>query len=150
MWRTRTLRTLANEDLGTLAENDPLTGHAPNDLHISETTEKFIQESSGDNRSLNLHDLEFDDYTIGMALSSPLHPGAEKMQRAVDKLITLLTKVRRPVSRRLSVMLEQGDLLLISLIHQSPNVRENPCRGSENEQIRILLERQREQILADY
>ena len=41
-------------------------------LHISETTELFIQESSGDNRSLNLHDLEFDDYTIGMALSSPL------------------------------------------------------------------------------
>ena len=25
MWVTRTLRTLANEDLGTLAENDPLT-----------------------------------------------------------------------------------------------------------------------------
>ena len=32
------------------------------------------------------------------------------MQRAVDKLC-------RPVSRRLSVMLEQGDLLLISLNH---------------------------------
>ena len=29
------------------------------------------------------------------------------------------------------------------------NVRENPRRSSENEQIRILLERQREQILAD-
>ena len=29
------------------------------------------------------------------------------------------------------------------------NVRENPRRGSENEQTRILLERQREQILAD-
>ena len=26
------------------------------------------------------------------------------------------------------------------------NVRENPCRDSENEQIRILLERQKEQI----
>ena len=32
---------------------------------------------------------------------------------------------------------------------QIPNVRENSRRGSENEQIRILLERQREQILAD-
>ena len=31
----------------------------------------------------------------------------------------------------------------------SSNDRENPRRGSENEQIRILLERQREQILAD-
>ena len=30
-----------------------------------------------------------------------------------------------------------------------PNVRENPCRVSEKEQIRILLERQRGQILAD-
>ena len=29
------------------------------------------------------------------------------------------------------------------------NVRENPRRDSENEQIRILLERQKEQILAD-
>ena len=61
------------------------------------------------------------------------------MQRAVDKLVTLLTKVCRPVSRRSSVMLEQG----------IPNVRENQCRGSENEQIRILLERQKDQILAD-
>ena len=43
--------------------------------------------------------------------------GSEKMQRAVDKHMTLLTKVCRPASRRLSVMLEQGDLLLISLNH---------------------------------
>ena len=40
--------------------------------HISETTEIFIQESSGDSRPSNLHDLEIDDYTIGRALSSPL------------------------------------------------------------------------------
>ena len=32
---------------------------------------------------------------------------------------------------------------------QIPNVRENPRRSSENEQIRILLDRQKEQILAD-
>ena len=69
------------------------------------------------------------------------------MQRAVDELVTLLTKVCRPVSR-LSVI-EQGDLLLISLIRLFSNVRENPRRGSESEQIRILLERQRDQILAD-
>ena len=62
----------AKEDLGTLAEYDPLTGYEPNDLHISETTELYIQESSGENGSLNSHDLEYDDYTIGMALSSPL------------------------------------------------------------------------------
>ena len=72
MWWTSTLRTSANEDLATLAEYDPLTSYEPNDLHISETTELFIQESSDENRSLNSHDLEYDDNTIGMALSSPL------------------------------------------------------------------------------
>ena len=70
MWWTNSLYTSANEDLGTLAEYDPLTGYEPNDYHISETTEPYIQESSGENGSLN--DLEYDDYTIGVALSSPL------------------------------------------------------------------------------
>ena len=68
MWWS--LRTSANEDLGTLAAYDPLTGYEPNDNHISETTEPYIQESSGENGSLN--DLEYDDHTIGKALSSPL------------------------------------------------------------------------------
>ena len=49
-----------------------LTGYEPNDYHIWETTELYIQESSGENGSLNSHDLEYDDYTISMALSSPL------------------------------------------------------------------------------
>ena len=43
---------------------------------------------------------------------------SEKTQRAVDKLITLLKKVCCQVSRRLSVMLEQGDLFRMSLDHQ--------------------------------
>ena len=64
------------------------------------------------------------------------------MQRAVDELITLLTKVCRPVSRCLSWRpVDEFDSLI-------SNVREKPRRSSENEQIRILLERQREQIFA--
>ena len=39
------------------------------------------------------------------------------MQRAIDELITLKTKVCRPVSRRLSVI-EKGDLLWNSLTHK--------------------------------
>ena len=73
---------------------------------------------------------------------------SEKVQRAVDELITLLTKVCRPVSRRLSVI-EQGDLLSDHFDSLISTVRENPRRSAENEQIRILLERQRQQILAD-
>ena len=42
---------------------------------------------------------------------------SEKIQRAVDKLIALLKKVCCQVSRCLSVMLEQGDLFLMSVDH---------------------------------
>ena len=41
MWRTNTLCTPANEDLGTLAEYDPPTGYEPNEYHITEATEHF-------------------------------------------------------------------------------------------------------------
>ena len=51
MWVTRTLRTLVNEETVTMAENNPLT--------------------------LVLHDLEFDEYTIDMALSLH-HPRARR------------------------------------------------------------------------
>ena len=71
MWWTNSLCTPTNEDLGTL-EQDPLTGYEPNDYHIWETTEPYIQESTRENGSLNSHDFECDDCTIGMALSSPL------------------------------------------------------------------------------
>ena len=69
------MRTSADEESGTMAENNPLTGYETNfidNYHISETTDIFIQESSSDGNPLNLHDFEFDDYTIGRALSSPL------------------------------------------------------------------------------
>ena len=76
MWWTNSLCTSADEDLGTLAEYDPLTGYEPNDYHTSETTEPYIQESSGENGSLN--DLEYDDVTIGIALFTTVHPGARR------------------------------------------------------------------------
>ena len=101
MWWKRTLRTFANEDFGILAENDPPTQNGPTTLIICMIWNSTTTPSAW--RSLH-------------HCSSRI----EKMQRAVDKLITLLTKVCRPVSRRLSVMLEQGDLLLFSLIHLSP------------------------------
>ena len=69
------------------------------------------------------------------------------MQRAVDKLITLLTKVQSSSQSSSVGHVRTGRHQFDSLI---PNVRDNPCRGSENEQIRILRERQKEQILADF
>ena len=50
--------------------------------------------------------------------------------------------------RRLSVI-ERGDRCGTVWLTDLSNVRENPRSSLDNEQIRILLERQREQILAD-
>ena len=143
MWRTRKMRTSANEDLGTLAENDPLTGYGPNDLHISDTTHIFIQESSSDGNPLNLHDLEFDDCTIGMALSSPLFT-QEREEPAGCRQAYHSPEESVLSSRSSSVShVRTGRPVFGSLI---PNVRENLCRDSENGQIRILLERQKSRI----
>ena len=52
-------------------------------------------------------------------------------------------------SQSLSVCHVRTGRLVHELSSLGSNVRENPCRDSENEQIRILFERQKEQILAD-
>ena len=66
MWWTNSLCTSANEDLGTLAEYDPLTGFQPNDYHITQAYEHDTQESSVEQRSPN--DFDYDDVTIGQRL----------------------------------------------------------------------------------
>ena len=114
------MRTPANEELGTMAENNPLTGYEPNFIdnnHISETTDIFMQESSSDGRPSNLHDLEFDDYTIGRALSSPLfiqerEDPASRRQACHSLDESLLSSQASSV-----VMLAQGDLFSMSLDH---------------------------------
>ena len=141
MWSTNTLCTLADEDLGTLAEYDPLTGYEPNDYHISETTEPYIQESSGENGSLNSHDLEYDDY---MAFSSPLF--TQEREDAASRRRAYHSHDEGLSSSQSSSVGHRTGRPVDSLI---PNVRENLRRSSENEQIRNLLEQQREHILAD-
>ena len=117
--------------------------------HISETIDKIIQESSSGGKPLNLHDLEFDDYTIGRALSPPLFQEREdpasrrQVYHSPDE--SLLSNQSSSVGhvRTGRPVADEFDSLI-------SNVRENPRRDSESEQIRILLERQKEQILADY
>ena len=141
----------ANEESGPLVNNTPLTGYETkifDNNHISETTDIFIQESSSDSRPSYLHDSEIDDDTIGRALSSPQ-----------------FTQERDPAGRRQAHHSPDESLLssqslcvghvrtgrLVSDLFGSliSNVRENPRRVSENDQIRILLERQKDQIIGD-
>ena len=148
MWWTSSLCIPANKDLGTLAEYDPLTGYEPNDYHISETTEPYIQESSGENGSLNSHDLEYDDYTFGMALSSPLF--TQEREDAASRRREYHSHDEGLSSSQSSSVRHRTGRPVVELFNSLiSNVRENPHRSSENEQIRILLERRREQILAD-
>ena len=106
-------------DLGTHAEYDPLTGSEPNDLHISETTENYSSKNLLA-RTSPWTRMALSSMTTPSAWRSLHHcsPKSEKMMRAVDKLITLLTKVCRPVSRRPSVMIERWDPLWNRLTHK--------------------------------
>ena len=146
MWWTNSLCTSVNEDLGTLAEYDPLTGCDPKDYHISEATEPYIQESSGENGSLN--DVEYDEVTIGIALSSPLFT-QEREDDASCRRAYHFHDEGLSSSQSLSVGHVGAGRLVDEFGSLISNDREKPSRDSDNEQIKILLERQREQILAD-
>ena len=67
--------------------------------------------------------------------------------RAEEEPITLKIKACRRVCRRQSVMMERRNLVVCRLMSSA---QETQRHNSENEQIRTLLERQREQILADF
>ena len=108
------------------------------------------QELSSESRPSNLHELEIDGHTIGRALCSPLFTQERedlasrgRAYHSHDEclLSTQSLSVGHVTTGR-HVFDEFGSLI--------SNVRENPCRDSGNEQIRILLERQEEQTLADY
>ena len=83
-------------------------------------------------------DFDYDDVTIGKAFSDACR------RRAV----TLKKKACRPVCRRPSVVTERRDPLFAPHLTQVSSVQETQRHSSESEQIRILLQRQREQILA--
>ena len=80
-----------------------------------------------------------------MTSSTMTSPSARRsLMRAVDEPITLEKKVCRPVCRRPSVMIERGDPLWNRLTHKFQVFEKFRATAQ-----RILLERQKEQILAD-
>ena len=147
------LCTLRNEESGPLDDNAPLTGYEPNfidNYHFSETTENFIQGSSNDTRPSYLHDAEISDDTIGRAFCSPLFTQEREEPASHRQAYHSLEESLLP-SQSLSVgHVRTGRPVFDEFGSLMSNVSENPSRDSENEQIRILLERQKEQILTDY
>ena len=141
MWWANSLCTLANEDLGTFAEYDPLTGYEPNDYHIMETTEPYVQESSVENGSPN--DFEYDDVTISKALSSPLFT-REREDDACRRRAHHSQDEGLSSSLSLSVSHDRTERPVVKPFEsQISCVRKNPRHSSESEQISVLLERQK-------
>ena len=157
MWTTprQTYPALSpNEESGPLAEFTPFTGYEPkffDDFHYSETTEIIFWDESSDKGAVPscVCDAELDDETTGKALSSPL----------------FIQELEEPADRRQAYHPYEESLLpahSFSVCHSrtvrpvqeldslSSCSREKPSREMENETIRILLERQKEQILADF
>ena len=73
---------------------------------------------------------------------------SEKNQRAVDKAYHSLEESLLS-SQSLSVGHVRTERLVNEFGSLSSSVRDNPCRDSEHEQIKILLQRRQEQIIAD-
>ena len=145
------LCTSANEESGSLDNNTSLTGYEPNlfdDFHYSETTEIFLQEQSSDTIPSYLHDAELDDETIGRAPSSPLF--IQERGRTSEPKTSLSLFWRKFVVKSVVVCLS---LRTARPVHELSSLgsssREKPSLDSENEQIRIFLERQKEQNFAD-
>ena len=127
-----TLRTSA-EDFGTLAENNSSTGYQPNDHFISEADVEYTQESLGEQQFPD--DFDYDDVTIGQTL---LHACRRRADHSEEGLSSCLSS---------SVSHDGKEKLVVCRLVSS--AQETQRHNCENEQIRTLLERQKEQILAD-
>ena len=137
----------------SLAEFTPPTGYEPkppHDFHYSETTEMIFQEESRDKDTepSYLHDSEINDGTIGRALSSPLFTQEREEPAGRRQASHSLEESLLP-AQSFSVCHARRGRLVHELSSLSSRSREKPSRNSENERIRILLERQKEQFLTD-
>ena len=116
------------------------------DFHYSETPEMIFLEQSGDiDTELSYScDAELDDDIVGKALSSPLF--TQERGESADR--------RQAYHSHEESLLPVQSFFTHSrtgrTVHELSSCRQKSSRAMENERIRILLERQKEQILADF
>ena len=95
-----------------------------------------------------MHDSEISDYTIGRPLSSPLFTQERENPASHRQVHHSLNESLSSQSSSVGHVRKGGPVDELS--SRSSGVSENPSRDSENEQIRFLIELQKEQILADF
>ena len=148
--RIKTTAPRHNEEYCPVAIYNPLTGYEPkllDNFDYSETSAMIFQDESGDIGTEPSYscDAELDDEIIGKVLSSPL----------------FIQEREEPANRRQAHHSHEESLLPAqSFFAHTRSVRPvnelSSCqkrtsrREMENERIRILLQRQKEQILADF
>ena len=137
MWWTNTcalpLRTLAPWPRKSLPQVMSPTTTSPR--RLMSNTPRSPRASSGPHKT-------------STTMTSP--SARRSLTRAEDEPITLKMKACRSVCRRQSVMIERGDPLSAHLVHKfQSSVQEIQRHSSQSEQIRTLLERQKDQILAN-
>ena len=131
-----TTRTAA-EEIGRPDKNNSSTGYEPNDHFITEAYVEFTQESVTEQRFPE--DFDYDDITIGQTLFNVNrrrvdHSEGEGLSSGLSSSSMSHDRTVKPVVCR-------------DISHE--HCQEIQRHNSESEQIRTLLDRQREQILAD-
>ena len=118
-----------------MAENEPPTGYEPSDHFITEAHVEYTQESLGEQQSAN--DFDYEDVTIGQTLLDACRRRTDHSEE--EGLSSCLS----------SSVSHDRTWNVYSLGSQVSSAQETQRQNSESEQIWTLLERQREQILAD-
>ena len=122
------------EELGTLAEKNSSAGYKPNHHFITEAYVEYTQESLSEQRFPE--DFDDDDITIGQTLLNARR--ADHSEEEEEGLLSCLSS---------SSMSNGKPVVCRDISHE--RCQETQRQNSESEPIRILLDRQREQILAD-
>ena len=125
------------EELRTLAEKNSSTGYEPNDHFITEAYVEYTQESLGEQRFPE--DFDYDDITIGQTLLNACRRRADHSEE--EGLSSCLS------SSSMSHDFTWNPVVCRDISHE--RCQEIQRQNSDSELIRILLERQREQILAN-
>ena len=125
------------EELGTLAQKDSSTGYEPNDHFITEAYVEYTQESLSEQRFPE--DFDYDDITIGQTLLDACRRRADHSEE--EGLSSCLSSS--------SMSHDRTGKPVVCRDKSHERCQEIQRQNSEKEQIRTLLDRQREQIFAD-
>ena len=130
------MRTAAEES-GPQDNKFSSTGYEPNDYFLTETYVEFNQESATEQRFPE--DFDYDDITIGQTLLNACRRRAEHYEE--EGLSSCLSSSSMSHDRKVKPVVDRDKS------HESGHVIKR--QNSENEHIWTLLDRQREQILAE-